>query len=225
MKDASAAEWFNDKEFTSDWVSQHLDSWRRATAHLQERRDVQILEIGAWEGRSTIAFLNLLPTSSVTTIDKTWNDEARERLRRFDRNLAPFGERITRIDGNSYVEVLPSLLRAGRSFDLIYIDGDHHREGVVADTILAWPMLRQGGVLIWDDYLLDLHLPSEERPRDAIDWSLRTFAGQYTIAEKNRQLIVVKERGEERERPYLTAARTPKNLWRFLTRQPLRARR
>ncbi|MFF2290451.1 class I SAM-dependent methyltransferase [Peribacillus butanolivorans] len=36
--------------------------------------------------------------------------------------------------------------------DLIFIDGDHSKEGVLLDTILARQVIRQGGIICWHDY-------------------------------------------------------------------------
>lgn len=36
--------------------------------------------------------------------------------------------------------------------DVVFIDGDHSTEGVVNDTLLAWEVVRPGGLVIWHDY-------------------------------------------------------------------------
>ncbi len=38
------------------------------------------------------------------------------------------------------------------TFNLIYIDGDHHSASVLEDAVLAFPLLKQGGALVFDDY-------------------------------------------------------------------------
>ena len=46
------------------------------------------------------------------------------------------------------------LLRAmtGEPFDLVYIDASHEAADVLADAVLAWPLLKPGGFLGFDDY-------------------------------------------------------------------------
>jgi predicted O-methyltransferase YrrM len=39
----------------------------------------------------------------------------------------------------------------GAAFDLIYVDGDHARDQVTIDSLLAWRCLHPGGIMIWDD--------------------------------------------------------------------------
>lgn len=38
-------------------------------------------------------------------------------------------------------------------FDLIYIDGSHEAPDVLSDATLSFPLLKVGGVMIFDDYL------------------------------------------------------------------------
>ena len=38
-------------------------------------------------------------------------------------------------------------------YDFIYIDGDHTNEGVFIDSVLSFPLLKNGGIIIFDDYL------------------------------------------------------------------------
>jgi predicted O-methyltransferase YrrM len=40
-----------------------------------------------------------------------------------------------------------------RQYDIIYIDGDHHSWSALEDAVLAFPLLKSGGLLIFDDYL------------------------------------------------------------------------
>jgi len=41
------------------------------------------------------------------------------------------------------------------SFDFIYIDGSHKCLDVYLDAVLAWRLLRKGGILGFDDYLFN----------------------------------------------------------------------
>lgn len=50
-------------------------------------------------------------------------------------------------------EVLRKNLWPDGSFDLIYIDGNHTIQSVMRDFVHTWPLLKIGGVMIFDDYL------------------------------------------------------------------------
>jgi predicted O-methyltransferase YrrM len=48
------------------------------------------------------------------------------------------------------------------SFDMIYIDGAHDSWSVMEDTILAYPLLKKGGMLVYDD--VDWKPRKEDKP-------------------------------------------------------------
>jgi predicted O-methyltransferase YrrM len=54
-------------------------------------------------------------------------------------------------------EVLPHLVSTKRSFDLCYIDGSHRAANVLFDAVLAWQMIKPGGLIIFDDYLWPIY--------------------------------------------------------------------
>lgn len=192
--------WFADKDFSSDWTSGNFTTWRRMLSPWREA-PLRILEIGSWEGRSAVFFLNFLPRSTIVCID-TFGGSAEEHYvyqrlaaqlpnveARFDRNLAPFSARVEKIKGRSG-EALARLSTANRRFDLAYIDAGHRRDDVMADSLAVWALLAPGGVVIWDDYEWGRGLPPDERPQPAIDDFLRDHAGQYRLLAKTYQLAI-----------------------------------
>jgi len=57
--------------------------------------------------------------------------------------------------GESSAAVLPLMLQEERRFDLIYIDGSHVFEGVLVDAYYCMRLLRDGGIMLFDDSALD----------------------------------------------------------------------
>ncbi|MCM8831198.1 MAG: class I SAM-dependent methyltransferase [Candidatus Omnitrophica bacterium] len=46
--------------------------------------------------------------------------------------------------------------------------GNHNAPSVLMDAVLCWPLLKNGGILIFDDYLWKINkLPEEERPKNS----------------------------------------------------------
>jgi len=178
--------WFRDKEFTSDWSSGNFTLWRRVFSPLSGK-PLRILEIGSWEGRSAIFFVNFFDQATLTCIDPFGGGSDHEA--RFDRNLAPFGNRVEKIKGPSR-QVLARLVAEGRRYDLAYIDGSHDRDDVMADSLGAWSMLNPGGSIIWDDYRWGREMPLEKRPQPAIDEFLRDYNGQYRLLATGYQIII-----------------------------------
>jgi predicted O-methyltransferase YrrM len=154
------------------------------------RAGVKMLEIGSFEGRSAIWFLENILTgadSSLTCVDRfrpPYGDV-------FDRNLAASGRssQAVKLVGSSNL-VLPSL--ADASFDAVYIDGGHREREVWDDALEAWRLTRPGAVMIFDDYDWEPGLPLEDRPKRAIDRFLLRHAGKYRILHHGYQVILQK---------------------------------
>lgn len=178
--------WFAEKEFTADWTSGHIRKWYQILDRFRDQT-VEILEIGSLEGRSAIFFLEFMPKAQITCIDIFPGDYGD----RFDRNLEPYSARLTKIKGRS-VSALDTLLVAKKKFDFIYVDGSHRREDVLTDSVLAWRLLKIGGILIWDDYKWRRDQPSEVRPEHAIDLFCSMFAGCYEELHRDYQVIIKK---------------------------------
>jgi Methyltransferase domain len=196
--------WFWRGDFTSDWVWKNYSIWRRVLAPLRGS-PARIVEIGSFEGRSAVFFLKYLRQATIVCID-TFEGTPEEGYvykllekqlpgieARFDRNVAPFGNRVEKIKSRS-VPALNGLIAQRRKFDLAYIDGGHRYEDVMADSVAVWEMLEPGGILIWDDYEWAPEFPPAERPQPAIDDFLRSHAGHYQLLAKGYQVIVQRSR-------------------------------
>lgn len=101
-----------------------------------------VLEIGSGWGLFTRSILMANDGCRVTTIDKI------PEPRHFKENTAGYEDRITRIIGDSK-DKLPKL--QDKSFDLIYVDGDHGYEGFKRDFYEALRLVRDNGVVVCDD--------------------------------------------------------------------------
>ena len=142
-----ARSWFRGKEFTTDWSSGNFSLWRRVLWPLRNE-PIKVIEIGSWEGRSAIFFLNFFDQSTIACIDtfagNTEESKVYEGLagllpdveQRFDRNLAPYQNRVEKIKSRSG-PALEKLKMAGRRFDLAYIDGSHWRDDVMATRLAS----------------------------------------------------------------------------------------
>jgi predicted O-methyltransferase YrrM len=190
-----------DKTFSTDWAGNHFFLWAELLHQLREK-PIRILEIGSWEGRSALFFLNYLPLSSMVCID-TFEGNVEHHLdphfqplvrkaeAQFDFNLAAFADRVEKIKGSSTI-VLPTLGISGRRFDLAYIDGSHIAADVYGDAVLTWSMMEPGGLVIFDDYEWDLMREDRQRPRLGVDAFLAAFRGQYREIQRAYQLVIAK---------------------------------
>jgi predicted O-methyltransferase YrrM len=188
-------------DFTYDWTSQNIALFNTALAHLKGA-PARGLEIGSFEGRSALWFCeNILthPDARLTCID-TFAGSAEHAaagldctnlLQLFQANTDSVKDKIRMQIGKS-ADVLPRLVFY--EYDFIYVDGSHDPRDVCLDGILAWSLLKPGGVMIFDDYLWGDHVQPHQRPRVGIEAFLAVHQTQYSLIEQN-YAIAIKRNG------------------------------
>lgn len=193
--------WEADKTFSTDWAAHHFFMWAELL-HPLRQKPARILEIGSWEGRSALFFLNYLRFSRIVCVDPFggnvehqldpyFADLALKSEGRFDGNLAAFAGRVEKVKGSS-TSVLPEFGISGRRFDLAYIDGSHMAADVYRDAVLTWSLMDPGGIVIFDDYEWEMMEDERERPKLGIDTFLRTIEGRYRELHRSWQLAIEK---------------------------------
>ena len=78
-------------------------------------------------------------------------------------------------------------------YDFIYIDGSHIAKDVLTDACMAWPLLKQGGLMVFDDYLWGQSRDILHRPRLAVDFFVNIFAESLDIVHIGHQFVVRKK--------------------------------
>jgi predicted O-methyltransferase YrrM len=197
----AAARWFDGKIFATDWTSWHFPNWAAWLAPYRHRA-LRVLEIGSWEGRSALFFLNHLPRARLVCLDTFEGgqehqaaDDAETFLpqveKRFDANTAEFSKRVEKIRARS-ADGLIQLGLANRRFDIAYIDGSHRAGDVYSDGALTWPLMERGGLVIFDDYQWKMMPDKLDNPKPGIDAFLKAYEGRYRIVHKKYQVAIVK---------------------------------
>ena len=152
------------------WASTHF----YLSHAVEELKPNIIVEIGVWKGGSVITMgrrmRELGIDGAVIAVD-TWlgasehwlNREWHDSLRLHDGYPSlykTFAANIAHEGLQDYVIPLPLdsvnaahvLMSKSLEADLIHIDGGHDFDSVTNDLKLWWPMIREGGLLIGDDY-------------------------------------------------------------------------
>jgi predicted O-methyltransferase YrrM len=184
--------------FTVGWGGAD-DRWDEILAEFKGR-EVSALEIGSFEGRSAIWLLNNILThedSSLMCVDtfegsmEHSDAHKHELYERCVSNLSPYSN-VEIVKGSSHA-VMRTI---NKKFDFIYIDGDHRAASVLEDAVLAFRLLKFGGILIFDDYLWqDPRYPRlEDAPKLGIDSFLSAFQGQYVVVSAGYQYTIRKVR-------------------------------
>lgn len=185
--------------FTEDWFSYNTPVWERVLAPLVGR-PVHALEVGVFEGRSTIWLLDHVlthPEASVTWVDTFAGgaDHAGMDLAnletRFRANTARFGDKVRGRVGRS-ADVLRAM--TGEQFDLVYIDGSHEAADVLEDAVLAWPLLKPDGLLGFDDYGWRKFPEAERCPAAGVDGFLGAMRGRFVEVHRGYQVWIRKLR-------------------------------
>jgi predicted O-methyltransferase YrrM len=148
----------------------------------------RVLEIGSKEGRSAVFWLEFFAGAHLTCVDLFCEDDAE----RFDRNLAAYGTRLRKIVGTS-IKALGILREENAVFDFIYVDGSHQRDDVMIDCLGAWRLLRDGGVMLTDDYTWMPDNPDSMRVAPAVDAFLAWHDDAEVIL-RSHQVAVRKRR-------------------------------
>lgn len=202
-----------DFEFTADWFSRAIPLFEKVLAPWAGKPGARLLEIGSFEGRSSVWFLQRVLTgegATLTCVDPCFSEDVEGR---FLRNLARAGrERVDVRKGLSH-QVLRQLPED--SFDVAYIDGSHQARDVLVDGCLAWFLVKPGGLLIFDDYKFEPSWPDELRPRCAVDAFLTAFRDEAVVVHKDYQVVV--RRRPPLRIPYATRFGRYRFAWRSRT--------
>lgn len=187
-------------KFTTDWFTPSLPLMEKAMAALTEKK--RFLEIGVFEGRSTVWFLQnqLDADGHITCVDSfnggqehagiKFNEVFERCVSNIELAIRP-GQTYELLECDSYLAL--TLLRARPAiYDFIYVDGSHTAADTLSDAIIAWPMLKHGGVMMFDDYLWDRVAGRLNQPRAGIDAFLDVYGDQLEVIVNGYQLGVKK---------------------------------
>jgi predicted O-methyltransferase YrrM len=199
----------NNYKFTTDWFHWAPEIWNQLIPLMPSRK--AFLEIGSYEGRSTTWIAeNMMEEEGgqIICID-TWEGGEEHKAagndmgsveERFDHNMkllkashpkAIVGKHI----GLSTIK-LSELIGDEEGwlehFDFIYIDGSHIAKDVLTDACMAWPLLKQGGLMVFDDYTWGPARDALHRPKIAIDAFTNIFGEELEMIHMGYQLVIRK---------------------------------
>lgn len=158
------------------WFDKYLDEYRG-------QDNLRFLQIGTYTGdASEWLCREILTGKNCVLVDvDTWKGSD-ERLHKeldfseveayYDKRMEKYPQAVKHKGRSS-----DYLIAAEKeSFDFIYVDGDHTAAAVIEDGILGWRALRQGGIMVFDDYRWS-HREKDERywPMPAIDFFVKYY--------------------------------------------------
>jgi hypothetical protein len=162
-------------------------------------QSVKFLEIGCYEGAATVYSLKnfLIHGNSKIHVIDTFEgsmehnkEESYNLFNRFDHNIKLTSSSHKVIVHKGYSHDILKVLNT--NFDFIYIDASHTSYDVLADAILAFPLLKINGIMIFDDYEWRTYQDESLNPKLGIDSFLKCYNNFIEILQINYQVIIKK---------------------------------
>lgn len=198
-----------EKNYSVDWFSGNIPVWDAIfQAHgLKGTHFLNFLEIGCFEGRATNYLLENVLTGngckihvvdtfagSLKETGMNWSSEYKfsELYNTFVKNVSEHAEKVIIHAGES-CKILKKDFD-DNYFDFIYIDGSHTAPDVLQDAVLCHSLLKEGGVLIFDDYGWKdpNNLDPTNSPQMAIDFFFNIYRHQYKPIHQGYQIALCK---------------------------------
>lgn len=189
-------------QFSSEFGKAHGPNWLEWIGHLKGQPCAQAIELGTWLGESAEWALENIFTGDnarylcvdtfegseehrLAGIDCAENENTtRARLRRFaDRAI---------IHRSRSDEFLRRSHGAQNCFDFCYVDAAHDSMNVLRDAVLAFDLLRPGGVMVFDDYNWSVMRDELDRPKLAIDSFMACYARRFEVIGMGWQVALKK---------------------------------
>ena len=186
--------------FSQDWFSSNIPNFENIRAILSGNE--KFLEVGSFEGRSTCWILEnmLSDTGAIVCVDTFKGGEEHSDLNlnnlrdTFNENINECqkpGQYVRVIDKKSY-QALATLITEEQQFDFIYVDGNHMADEVMVDACLCFKLLKQGGIMLFDDYLWQDMPGLLHRPKLAVDLFVTLFSEKSNLIMIGHQVAIQK---------------------------------
>lgn len=162
-------EFGDDRDYISDFsqikgslIKENCQSMCDLIKNKINNENLKIFEIGTQFGKTAIAFAQLLNCEKIDTIDiySPSDDYPTGSDGLTDIDSVTINIRNCNLNSIIYPhKVFPkeNILKKfeANTYDVVFIDGDHSFKPVLADCIVAQHLLKEGGIIIGDDYHLN----------------------------------------------------------------------
>jgi hypothetical protein len=177
-----------------DWFSNNITIWEKLVINKIYR--INYLEIGSFEGRSTVFIGELKNTNSITAVD-TWegSDEHNDDIS-FIKVFENFKKNINILDKLNlkfFKNTSDDFFKDNKNvYNLIYIDGNHEYTQVKKDFVNSLNCIEKNGYIICDDFLWFFFQDLNKNPIKAILECYNEYKKELSIEFINHQIIFKK---------------------------------
>ena len=186
-----------------DWFSGKIPVLIHFLNKHQFPAQINLLEIGSFEGRSSLFFLNYfknklsLKNICLTCVD-TWegsNESLHKKVdfslveKNFNKNIKAFYQNIKKHKCTSYDFFK---FKNPQQYDLIFVDGSHEFKDVLADAESSFEHIKKNGFIIFDDFNWFHYEDEKQCPAHAINIFLNNKINEFEIIYVGSILIIKK---------------------------------
>lgn len=176
-----------------DWFSYNITIWEKFVINKIYR--INYLEIGSFEGRSTVFISELKNTNSITAID-TWEGSDEHNNISFKKVFENFKTNINILNKSKirfFKTTSDNFFKNNKNvYNLIYIDGSHEYTQVKKDFVNSFNCIEKNGYIICDDFLWFFYQDLDKNPIKAILECYNEYKKELTVEFLNHQIIFKK---------------------------------
>lgn len=181
-----------------NWFEGQKYNFEKHLERFKGQPNLRFLQLGVYTGDASVWLCNNILTgegSLLRDVD-TWqgSDEREHKNIDFNNVLDAYTTKTKGKPVLCYVMTTKEFFNNASfgKYDFIYIDADHTADAVASDAEYAWDLLKQGGILAFDDYMWGQDMKPELTPRPAIDNFLEFHKGEYNILTMEYQVWIEK---------------------------------
>jgi predicted O-methyltransferase YrrM len=140
----------------------------------------RVLELGSFRGETARLIAENTPDDvQICTVDVHPDHGSSYRD-------TPLARRITRKVGH----ISPELFSPGEKYDFIFVDADHDYQSVMNDTLVAFDVFADQGVIFWHDY----HFNNYFHGMSGVPEALQYFSAQHAIVAVSGSILAMSSR-------------------------------
>ena len=175
-------------KFSTDWFTNNIVVWEFFFSKLKKLKKYNILEIGSFEGMSTLYFNLYFSEASIYCVETFFgSDEHNKKKISFQKVKTRFHKNTKNFKNLKLFET-----NSDSFFEIIYIDGSHYYENVFNDAINSFTCAKKNSIIIFDDFLKEYYGNINENVIAAVLKFCEIYKNQFKILWVGYQFIIKK---------------------------------